>query len=79
MRVRYYVFLSDESLLTWLYENGKRPIKVSAMFQMIYMCTEFTQPLVLDGKTSILVWDGIGIGQVHYTSNNSVVCILLTL
>ena len=47
-----YVFLSDESLLTWLYENGN---KISAMFQLIYMCTEFTQHLVLDGRTSILV------------------------
>ena len=36
MRVRYYVFLSDEFLLTWLYENGNRPNKVSAMFQLIY-------------------------------------------
>ena len=35
MQVRYYVFLSDESLFTGLYENGNRLIKVSAMFQLI--------------------------------------------
>ena len=29
-----------------------RPNKVSAMFYLIYMCTEFTQRLVLDGRTS---------------------------
>ena len=30
--VCYCVFLSDESLLTWLYKNGNRLIKVSAVF-----------------------------------------------
>ena len=38
-----------------LYKNGNRLIKVSAMFQLIYVRTVFTQHLVLDGRTSIKV------------------------
>ena len=51
--MRYYVFLSDESLLTWFYENGNRLIKVSAMFQLAYMYSQ--NAWFLDSWASMLV------------------------
>ena len=57
MRVHYSVFLGDESLLTWLYYNG-RLIKVSALNVLTYVLTSVQyshSTWFLDGRISKLV------------------------
>ena len=54
--MRYYVFLSDEFLLTWLYENGNRPNKVYQQCFNWFTCVQNSHSAwFLDGRISIFV------------------------